>query len=152
MKLLIITLFAFFSFNNTNELHDAVTAKFHVVERGEVLLLEIDFDLDNYFKLNVSKNNKVSKEDFSTYLNKTTSWVIDGERIEPKVLNIQYSGHHTKAICFLSESKKNIKSVQVKNEFLLDIESHINILMLDLNDTYKDYKLDKNRKEITVNY
>jgi hypothetical protein len=152
MRLLFIALFAFINSTNIIDLHDAVTAKFHVIERGEVLLLEIEFDIDNYLKFNDSKNNKVSKEDFTKYLNNTTSWVIDNEKIEPKTLSIQYSGHHTKAICFLSESKKHIKSVQVKNEFLLDIKSHINIVMLDLNDTYKDYKLDKNRKEITVNY
>lgn len=149
MRLLFIALFVFI---NTSDLHDAVTAKFHIVERGEVLLLEIEFDIDNYLKLNESKNNKVSKEDFTKYLNTTTSWFIDNEKIEPKVLSIQYSRHHTKAICFISESKKHIKSVQVKNEFLLDIKSHINILMLDLNDTYKDYKLDKNRKSVTVSY
>ena len=152
MRLLFIALFAFINTSNTSDLHDAVTAKFHVVERGEVLLLEIEFDIHNYLKLNESKNNKVSKEDFTKYLNSTTSWVINNEKIEPKTLSIQYSGHHTKAVCFLSESKKNIQSVQVKNEFLLDIKSHINILMLDLNDTYKDYKLDKNRKSVTVNY
>ena len=152
MRLLFIALFAFINASHTSDLHDAVTAKFHVVERGEVLLLEIEFDIDNYLKRNESKSNKVSKEDFTEYLNKTTSWLIDNEKIEPKTLSIQYSGHHAKAICFLSESKKKIKSVQVKNEFLLDIKSHINILMLDLNNTFKDYKLDKNRKSVTVNY
>ncbi len=152
MRLLIIALLAFLNLNKTTELHDAVAAKFHVVERGDVLFLEIEFDAENLIKLNKTNTLKVTKEDFTKYLNETTSWVFNGKKIVPKTLSIQSSGHHNKAICFLSESKKNIKSVQVKNEFLLDVKNHINILMLDLNDTYKDYKLDKNRKEITVNY
>lgn len=152
MRFLIITFFTLFSFSNTNEIHDAVIAKFHIVERGEVLFLEIEFDAENIIKLNKTSSLRVTKEDFSKYLNETTSWFIDGNQITPKTLSIQTTGDHNKAICFLSKSLKNVKLVQVKNEFLLDIEEHINVLMLDLNKTYKDFKLDKNRKEIIVNY
>ena len=152
MRFLIITLVAFLNFNNSVEFHDAVTAKFHVVERGEVLFLEIEFDAENIIKLNKTSSLRVTKEDFTKYLNETTSWVFDGTQIVPKTLDIQTSGDHNKAICYLSKSLKEVKSVKVKNEFLLDIDEHINVVMIDLNKTYKDYKLDKNRKEIIIDY
>jgi hypothetical protein len=152
MRFLTIILFAFLNINSTVEFHDAVTAKFHVVERGEVLFLEIEFEEENLIKLNKTSSLRVTKEDFTKYLNETTSWVFNGKELHPKTLSIQATGHHKKAICFLSKSIKNVKSVQVKNEFLLDIEEHINVVMLDVNQTYKDYKLDKKRKEISVSY
>ena len=52
MRFLIITFFTLFSFNNANKFHDAVVAKFHVVQRGEVLFLEIEYDAENIIKLN----------------------------------------------------------------------------------------------------
>ncbi len=152
MRFLIITLFTLLSFSNTDDFHDAVIAKFHIVERGEVLFLEVEFDSENLVKLNKTNSLRVTKEEFTKYLNETTSWVFDGQKITPKTLSIQTSGDHNKAICFLSKSLKEVKSVQVKNEFLLDIDEQINVVMLDLNKTYKDYKLDKKRKEISVFY
>ena len=152
MRFLIIMLVAFFNVNTTVDFHDAVTAKFHVVERGQVLFLEIEFEEENLIKLNKTSSLRVTKEDFTNYLNETTSWVFNGERIQPKALSIQSTGHHKKAICFLSKSLNNINTIQVKNEFLLEIEEHINVVMLDVNKTYKDYKLDRKRKEIVVNY
>jgi hypothetical protein len=152
MRFLIIALFAFLNINTSEEFHEAVTAKFHVIERGEVLFLEIEFEEENLIKLNKTSSLRVTKEDFTNYLNETTTWIFNGEKIKPKALTIQATGHHKKAICFLSKSLKNIKTLQVKNEFFLDIEEHINVVMLDVNKTYRDYKLDRERKEIVVNY
>jgi hypothetical protein len=152
MRLLVITLLTFFNFLNKATTHDAVSAKFHVVARGEVLFLEIEFEEENLVKLNKTKSLRVTKKEFETYINETTTWVFDNEKIAPKILSIQTEGHHKKAICFLSKKKENIKSIQVKNEFLLGIETHINIVMLDFNGTFKDFELDKNRREIIVSY
>ena len=70
----------------------------------------------------------------------------------PQVLEIKSDKHHTKVICFLSKYKESIKSVTIKNEFLLNVKSHSNIVKLDINNTFKDYRLHKERREIKVNY
>lgn len=152
MKILIVTLFALLNFNNPNSIHESISATFNVIERGHVLMLEIDFDDENFIKFAESKSLHISKEDFSKYLLKTTSWIIDGKELIPKILDIESGEHHTKAICFLSKKIENIKSVQVKNEFLLNVKSHSNIIMLDINNTFKDYRLYKERREIKVDY
>lgn len=152
MRNITIFLFGFILTSATSSMHDAVTATFNVVEKGHVLMLEIDFDQDDYLKIHGANTNQVNKNDFSKYLNKTTSWQFDGKKIQPKILSIQPQGHHTKAVCFLSESKKNIQKVIVKNEFLIEVKNHSNIIKLDINNTFKGYRLHKNRKEITVNY
>ncbi|QXP64798.1 DUF6702 family protein [Polaribacter sp. HaHaR_3_91] len=152
MRILIITFLFFLNFGNTNDFHDAVSATFNVVERGHVLMLEIDFDTFNFLKLDASKSIKVTKDDFSAYLNKTSSWKFDGEKITPQVLTIKSENHHTKVICFLAKSRKNIKKVEIKNEFLLNVETHSNIVELDINETFKDFRMYKDRKEIVVNY
>lgn len=143
---------AFLNLSNISKTHDAVTATFNVINRGHVLLLEIEFDKFEYLSLSTISNHKVTKEDFSKYLNKTTSWEFDGKELVPQVLSIKSDRQHTKVICFLSKAKKNIKNIKVKNDFLLGVKEHSNIIKLDVNNSFKDFRLDKNRKQIEVNY
>ena len=152
MRILILTCFALLNITNINNLHESISATFNVIRRGHVLMLEIDFDEENFIKFGASNSLHVSKEDFSKYLNKTTSWEFDGEKLVPQVLEIKSNEHHTKVICFLSKYKESIKSVIIKNEFLLNVKSHSNIVKLDINNTFKDYRLHKERREIKVNY
>ena len=152
MRILILTCFALLNITNINNLHESISATFNVIRRGHVLMLEIDFDEENFIKFGASKSLHVSKEDFSKYLNKTTSWEFNGEKLVPQVLEIKSDEHHTKVICFLSKYKESIKSVKIKNEFLLNVKSHSNIVKLDINNTFKDYRLHKERREIKVNY
>lgn len=152
MRILIIAFFALFSINKTTDLHESISATFNVIKRGHVLMLEIDFDEENFIKFGESNSLHISKEDFSRYLHKTTSWQFDGKKLIPKVLDIKSGEHHTKVICYLSKYKENIKSVTIKNEFLLNVESHSNIVKLDINSTFKDYRLHKGRREIKVDY
>lgn len=115
-------------------------------------MLEIDFDEENFIKFGEAESLHVSKEDFSKYLHKTTSWEIDGKVTVPQVLTVKNNLQHTKVICYLSEYKKNIKSIKIRNKFLLNVESHFNIIKLDINNTFRDFKLDKERTEIKVDY
>jgi hypothetical protein len=152
MRILILTCFALLNITNINNLHESISATFNVIRRGHVLMLEIDFDEENFIKFGASKSLHVSKEDFSKYLNKTTSWEFNDEKLVPQVLEIKSDEHHTKVICFLSKYQESIKSVKIKNEFLLNVKSHSNIVKLDINNTFKDYRLHKERREIKVNY
>ena len=143
---------AFFTISSTNINHESVSATFNIIERGHVILLEIDFDEENFIKFGDSKSLKVTKEDFSNYLYKTTSWEIDGKQIKPEILSIKSEHEHTKVICFLSKSIKNIKIVKVKNEFLIDVKDHSNIIKLDINNSFKDFRMHKKRRELQVTY
>ena len=154
MRILIFTFFTLFSFSGfyNSSLHESISATFNVIERGHVLMLEINFDEENFIKFGESKSLHISKEGFKNYLNKTTSWEIDGKKLTPQVLDIKSIGDHMKVICFLSKKTKKIKSITVKNEFLLNVKSHSNIVKLDINNTFKDYRLHKGRREIQVEY
>jgi len=152
MRFLIIVCFAFLNFTSKNSTHESISATFNVIKRGHVLMLEIEFDEENFVKFGESESLKVSKEDFRDYLNKTTSWEIDGKKLVPQILEIKQGAHHTKVICFLSKDSDNIKSVIIKNEFLLNVDSHSNIVKLDINNTFKDYRLHKERRQIKVDY
>ena len=152
MRILILTCFALLNITNINNLHESISATFNVIRRGHVLMLEIDFDEENFTKFAVSKSLHVSSKDFSKYLNKTTSWEFNDEKLVPQVLEIKSDEHHTRVICFLSKYKESIKLVKIKNEFLLNVKSHSNIVKLDINNTFKDYRLHKERREIKVNY
>jgi hypothetical protein len=152
MRILIFTCFALLNICNTNNFHESISATFNVIKRGHVLMLEIDFDEENFIKFGESKSLHVSKEDFSNYLHKTTSWEFDGKKLIPQVLEIKSVKHPTNVICYLSKYRENIKSVTIKNEFLLNVKSHSNIVKLDINNTFKDYRLHKERREIKVDY
>jgi len=83
MRILILTCFALLNITNINNLHESISATFNVIRRGHVLMLEIDFDEENFIKFGASKSLHVSKEDFSKYLNKTTSWEFNDEKLVP---------------------------------------------------------------------
>ena len=152
MKQLILVFVVLLAMSSAKITHDAVSATFNVIERGHVLLLEIDFDEEIFIKFGDAKSLKVTKEDFSKYLNVTTSWEFDGIKIIPQVLKIKSDREHTKVICFLSRAKKNIKTVKIKNNFLIDVKDHSNIIKLDINDSFKDFRMYKNRTELEVTY
>ena len=117
MKFLITTFLTFFLTSNSSELHDSVTATFNVIEKGHVIMLEIDFNTSDYLSVNSTKGLEITKENFSEYLNITTNWELDDEVLVPEVVSIQLSNHHTKVVCFLSEKNDHIRSVKIKNEF-----------------------------------
>lgn len=152
MRILIFACFALLNITNINNLHESISATFNVIKRGHVVMLEIDFDEENFIKFGESKSLHISKEDFSKYLHETTSWEFDGKKLIPQVLEIKRGEHHTKVICYLSKYKENIKSVKIKNEFLLNVKSHSNIIKLDINNTFKDYRLYKDRRGIEVEF
>jgi len=152
MRFLVLALFAIYNLNINSSDHDSISATFNVIDKGHVLMLEVDFDTFDFLKLDAAKSITVTKEDFSNYLNKTTSWEFDGKQLTPQVLSIKPTGHHTKVICFLSKSIKNIKKVVIKNEFLVNVKAHSNIVALDINNTFKDFRLHKERREIKVDY
>lgn len=151
MRQLGILFIAFFVFNFTS-MHESISATFNVIERGHVLLLEIDFDEENFIKFGDTRSLNVTKKDFGKYLKKTTTWEIDGIELSPQILSIKSVQQHTKVICFLSKAKKNIKTVKVRNEFLIDVENHSNIIKLDINDSFKDFRLHEKRRQLKVNY
>lgn len=150
MKKIILLIIAFFTLSSKP--HDSISATFNVIERGHVILLEIDFDEENYIKFGNANSLEVTKEDFNVYLNETTSWEFDGEVITPQILSIKTNREHTKVICFLSKAKKNIKTIKVKNEFLIDVEGHSNIIKIDVNNSFKDFRMHKDRKQLKVVY
>jgi hypothetical protein len=152
MRILIVTFLALLNIGEIDNFHESISATFNVIKRGHVLMLEIDFDEENFIKSGESSSLHISKEEFSKYLHKTTSWEFDGEKIIPQILEIKSGEHHTKVICYLSKYRENIKSVTIKNEFLLNVKSHSNIVKLDINNTFKDYRLHKERREIKVDY
>lgn len=152
MRQIIIICIAFISISSVHKLHDSVSATFNIIEKGHVLMLEIDFDDKNFIKFGNSDTLKITKEGFRKYLTETTTWEIDGKKLIPQIVSLKSDREHTKVICFLSKAKKNIKTVKVRNEFLIDIKDHSNIIKLDLNNTFKDYRMHKKRSTLEVVY
>lgn len=152
MKILITAFLAFFNFGHINNYHESVKATFNVIEKGHVIMLEVEFDTDDYLKINKLTKGEISKENFAEYLHKTTRWEFDDENLIPDVLSLESIGHHTKAVCLLSRSRTDIKSIKIKNEFLLGVHSHSNIIMLDVNKTFKDFRMHKKRTTLSVDY
>lgn len=152
MRQIMILFIAFLTLSSTNFTHESISATFNIIERGHVLMLEIDFDDENFIKYGESKSLKITKEDFGKYLNETTSWEIDGKELTPQILSLKSVREHTKVICFLSNAKKNIKTVKVRNEFLIDVKDHSNIIKLDINKSFKDFRMHKKRIQLEVVY
>ena len=151
MKQIMILCIACFTISSTNLKHEAISASFNIIERGHVLLLEIEFDEENYIKFGNTESLKITKEEFSRYLKEKTNWIIDNQEITPEILHITSNKQHTKVICYLSKKKK-IKTIKVKNEFLINVKNHSNIIKLDINNSFKDFRMHKDRTRLQVSY
>ncbi|MDB2462596.1 hypothetical protein N9W61_00615 [Algibacter sp.] len=153
MRFLLLSFLMLFNLNAII-VHDSVKATFNVIVKGHVLMLEIDFDTENFNTINNLESNTISKAVFLEYLNATTSWEIDGVTLLPEVLSIKpYGDHHAKVVCFLSKApKKDIKSIKIKNLFLIDIHNHINVIKIDIHEKFRDFKMDKDRQALSISY
>ena len=50
MRILIVTLFTLLNIGEIDNFHESISATFNVIKRGHVLMLEIDFDEENFIK------------------------------------------------------------------------------------------------------
>ncbi|MEM6879477.1 MAG: DUF6702 family protein [Bacteroidota bacterium] len=136
----------------TPEAHDVSMAMFRLSESAEGLQLHINFDREDYVDINGLQGQSIEPLELQDYLNRTTSWVINGtkEAIEVKELSIERD--HIQVVCSFEGAPLELKNLKLHNEFLLAIEDQSNVIMLDLNGRTRGFRMHDDRIQITVDY
>lgn len=141
------------SLTTTPPSHDAMIAVFKLSLEGEDLTLDLSFDIEDYCISLSTKQKEVTVEQLTQYLNEVTSWEInDSSSASLTVTSLTIKGEHYHATCKLSTINTDINKLDILNKFLLPIEGHSNIIMLDLNDTFRDFRMHAKRTTIEVKY
>ena len=134
--------------------HDAMIAVFKVSQEGQEIQLEVNFDIEDYHTINNLSADEVNASQLTQYLNKTTNWTFNGEALADKIMvtDLVAQGEHYHAICRVGSMESNISEISIKNEFLLPLEGHSNIIMIDLNGKSRDFRMHAERKSIEFTY
>ena len=149
MKSVILFLLLFIP-STTN--HDAVIAVFNLTEKNNELFLQVTFDVQDFLISQNLKENLVTNEKVFDYLNTTTQWKINDKTLKLKLKNFSKDNEHYQIECNLGKWNETIKTVAISNDFFTDINKHSNIIMLNLQNTFRDFRMHKDRKKITVSY
>ncbi|MEL7159244.1 MAG: DUF6702 family protein [Bacteroidota bacterium] len=136
----------------SGEEHDVAMAVFTVSESSEGLWIDIEYDRNDYARVNPSQSDQPDGEQFQSYLNETTSWLINGEKKAVNVAEIIADDHHFKARCYVKLASKRITDVKVYNRFLLDIQDQTNVVVLKLYGNSRGFRMHEGRQQITATY
>lgn len=150
MKLLLIAILSIW-FQPSEDDHDAVIAVFKVYQQ-EGLRLEVNFDIEDFTTIQALQPSEVTPNYLSSYLKNKTRWSVGDRQLNIEVLSIAMERDHFKASCIIANAPAQISNLIIQNEFLLEVEDHSNIMMIDLNETTKDFRMHEKRKELIINY
>lgn len=151
MKTLVLAIMAFYTLFVRME-HDAVMAMFKVEQKADQVQLKLSFDIQDYLSSQNLTKNQVSIEQLKNYLNASTQWLFNDIRAEIIVKEINVQRDHFLADCEFDLANMEINKLVIKNEFLIGVKGHSNIIMMDLKDTFKDYRMHVGRKKIEVTF
>ncbi len=149
MALLFLSTFLLLSFDYS---HDAVIAVFKLSSQENKLMLDITFDIQDYIEHTGQSNESLESTDFHTYLTRHTAWKINEKEADIHVVEIKKDGDHFRVSCQLQNVPFDVRSLKITNEFFLHVPSHSNIIMVDLHDSFRDFRMHAGRREIEVVY
>lgn len=147
MKLFIASsLLLLFSFTS----HDVQVANFTIYQESEKLCFDVVFEQDDIEKTFAERQINFTSETMQQYLTDNFVVKVNGKKstlsynkVERKLRHIYLSGN-------LSSTKKKIKTINIKNTCLLNIEDHSNIIELRLRNQERDFLMNTGRKEIDI--
>lgn len=125
-------------------------AVFKLTETDDSFQLELIFDREDFAQSTGHAEKKLSKSQLQTYIEKHTQWQVDNHRIMFSVTHLEIDDDHYKASCIAPKEFKKYNRLSVDNTFLLDIDNQSNIIMIDLNNKSRDFRMHSNRRALIV--
>ena len=138
--------------NSVSYFHDAEIAVFKLYETDSGLDLIVSFDKEDFLNSQSESVRKIEEIIIQNYINETTKWEINHEVVDVKVTKIIYQKDHIRVDCRMLQGKKDIFNIRITNAFLLDIKDQSNVIMIDVNEKSRDFRMSLERQEIQVKY
>ena len=133
--------------------HDVTIAMFRISESTAGLALDVTLDVEDFCNDQKINNSELSVQNLQTYLNRNTSFQFNQEKAAAiLVKDFTIVNDHIKIKCDLGNNRMNIRSLNIQNTCLINVAKHSNIIQIDLNETFRDFRMHKGRTEIVVEY
>ena len=138
-------LVAFFS-------HDIQVAFFKLSQEDKNFTMEIKFEKEDIESTFEELNYEVNDENIKTYFLENLTLAINKRKQKLSFNDMQIKNKHVYLKSRILEFDEVVKSVDIRNTCLLNIENHSNIIEVRLNETERDFLMDANRTEVNIGY
>lgn len=149
MKVLLFSLLSVLFFP-TDVHHDVPVATFTVYEEEGDLLLNVEFDSNDFLNSTEMKKDSVSSSRLEAYLNKQTSWVLNSEKLQLMVTHHDFRNGHLFVYVNLGKLPNKLTELRVENSCLINVSHQTNNVIIKLTDERKGYRMHKDRTSISV--
>lgn len=147
MKLLILTSLLCI---NTIFTHDVQVATFTIYQDAGQLQFEIVLEQEDLEHTFAERQIDLKESAIKTYLKDKVEISINKKSSLLSYDKVESRSHHIYVSGNISQPKKKIKTIQIKNTCLLNIEEHSNIIQIRLNDQERDFLMNKDRQELEI--
>jgi len=132
--------------------HDVQTAFFTISQNGDSVYLATVFESDDLVKaLNIKKKN-IDKMEIQQYLDQHFKIELNNIPTKFNIEKIKMKRGHIECNARFGLKIDKIESVTIFNDCLLDLEDQYNVIELRLNNSERDFLMNRDRTNINVSY
>ncbi len=135
--------------------HDIAIAKFNLSAEGNQIFLEMEFDLEDFQQAIFTElgHENIDHQVIQAYLEKHTTWNINGEILPLKILEVNKDAAHYYVKATLGKWDKAIEYIKIKNTCLIhQVEHHSNIIYANFYGRNRGFRMNEKRVEIMMDY
>ncbi len=147
-----ILLLLYFALQLKVSLHDVPIATFQIQQDGQGTFLQLSLDAEDLADEIKRPADKITKSVLQQYLNTHTRFSFNNQQNELLVTDVNRSADHFQIKARFKNHVTNLKKLEITNTCLLTVAKQSNIMLVDLNQTTKDFRMHHQRQKITVNY
>lgn len=145
MKYFLVLLITFY-------FHGINVGKFTFNKKEDIVYITIDLEASDLSDALKKSIESIKKNDIETYLKDHISYQINEKSVSFKVQKINLEFDHFTINTQLDQKIDSIKSVQIKNTTLFEINAdQSNIIELRFNGLFRDFLIDKNKPSLNIN-
>ncbi len=132
--------------------HDVQVAFFKIHQENDNLEMEIIMEKEDVESTFKESQISFSENNFKNYLRENISLWINKEKQILCLDVMEINEKHISVICDIHEVKSRIESLDINNTCLLNIDNHSNIIEIRLDNSERDFLMNKKRTSISVMY
>ena len=151
MNILLYILLATFS-SATIPVHDVPMAVFRLSKSDSNIQLEVTFDIDDLSQALNTTEDLIGLKKVEAYLLKHSRFEFDNKLLRLSLIDMKVLKDHVRFTGVFDGVSDNTKTLKITNSCLIDVPSHSNIMMINLNNTTRDYRMHKGRVAISIEY
>jgi len=131
--------------------HDIQVAFFKIHQEADQLNIDFVFEKEDLNFL-LDKDEILSNERLEDYINNNFLISVDHQKSNLSFGKVTVEEKHVHINGFITTTSQAIKSLEIKNTCLLDIEDHSNIIEVRINNRERDFLMNNDRTSLQISY